>query len=276
MRCVVCANADPADGWTVCARCADRVLDDLARIAELVALAGQWLTPQATGGAGVRAVPGSRPPLSLDALDACIGNDVLPVLEEFERMTREHFGLAPYGPASAARGATVKGCVEFLRSWLGRIVEEPDYPVEVLAGEVRILRYGGELPAGHFMGLENLDPDRDVDDRSRLKCPGWHPDADGTLCHARIVYDREHPTQDLHCQRCGTTWTASALLLLALKDETQTVWAYPEEIRATTGVRPDTLRQWVKRGHVPRLGGMYDAGVVYRKHVGVVTEVAGS
>lgn len=23
MRCVVCANADPADGWTVCGRCAD-------------------------------------------------------------------------------------------------------------------------------------------------------------------------------------------------------------------------------------------------------------
>lgn len=104
MTCPVCTRRDPADGLTVCAVCLGRIDDDLARIVELVALAGDWLHPRATGTSeGSRSVPGSRPPLSVDVLDAAIGLDVLPLLESWERLVREHFGYGPYGPASLLR-----------------------------------------------------------------------------------------------------------------------------------------------------------------------------
>jgi hypothetical protein len=106
MTCIVCQRIEAADGWTVCRGCLDRVDDDLARIVELTALAAGRLIPETRPGNGGRSVPGSRPPLSVDALDDCIGHDVLPVLEDWERAIRAHYGLTPYGVASAARNGS--------------------------------------------------------------------------------------------------------------------------------------------------------------------------
>jgi hypothetical protein len=275
MTCPICARREPADGLTIDAVCLARIDDDLARIVELVAQASDWLHPR-QGTSGVRSVPGSRPPLSVEALDAAVGNDVLPVLEEFERMTREHFGLGPYGIASAARGASVKGCCDFLRAWLFRIAETADYPVEVLADEVKTLRWGGELPAGHFSGLEVLDPDHDRPDGIRVQCLGDHPDADGRTCGNRLTIEPGMLSQDVTCRRCGNVTTAGHMIYTALSDPAVTVWAYPDVIEATLGVKASTLRQWVHRGHVTKRGGRYDAGAVYRRRNTPVTEVAGS
>lgn len=262
--CVICTRREPSERHTVCAPCLGRLDDDLARLVELTALAASWLTPRATTGAGVRSVPGSRPPLSLEALDAAIGNDVLPLLESWERLTREHFGLGPYGPASLARGATVKGSVDFLRAWLLTIAEKVGYPIDDLAREVRDCRWS----------LERLDPAHETDDTARLKCPGDHPDADGRLCHAILVYDREHPSEDICCRRCGTTWTGTRLLLLTYTDATQTVWAYAAEVVDRLPITAATLRQWGKRGHIPRRNAQYDIGAVYRRLNTPALEVA--
>lgn len=52
-------------------------------------------------------MPSSRPPLDVAALDAALGLDVLPLLEDWEKLVREHFGLSRYGPASLARNQSV-------------------------------------------------------------------------------------------------------------------------------------------------------------------------
>lgn len=256
--CVICARREPSERHTVCAPCLGRLDDDLARLVELTALAQRWMYhPRTNASPGARAVPTSKPPLDLSALDAALANDALPLLESWERLTREHFGLGPYGPASLARkGATVKGCADFLRSWLLRIAEQPKYPIEELAREIREQR----------AQLTRLDPDAEVDARAKLRCPGDHPEADGRLCHAVILYDAEHPSEDITCHRCGTTWTGLRLRLVAYYDDSQTVWAYATEVFDLVDVKPATLRQWVKRGHVRRKGSMYDIGAVYRRH----------
>lgn len=102
-RCVVCANAHPADGWTVCNPCAARIDDDLRAIVTLTHAAADHLTPTAKPGAGGSGKPGSRPPLDVGALDDAMAADALPLVESWERLVREHFGYAPYGPASLLR-----------------------------------------------------------------------------------------------------------------------------------------------------------------------------
>jgi hypothetical protein len=83
-------------------------------------------------------------------------------------------------------------------------------------------------------------------------------------------------SQDVTCRRCGNVTTGGRMIYTALSDPAVTVWAYPDVIEATLGVKASTLRQWVHRGHVTKQGGRYDAGAVYRRRNTPVTEVAGS
>ena len=264
MKCVICARNEPADGWTCCRRCLDRLDDNLARIAELVAFASSWLLPRTGAGNGGRTVPGSRPPLDIASLDAAMANDVLPLLESWERMIREDASLSPYGVATAHETATVARSVGFLRSWLLWAAETADFPVDLLANEVKALRYGGELPTGDFAGLEQIDPDYERDHRSKLKCPGDHPDNDGRRCHARIYFDREHPTEDITCLRCHSVWTGTRLFLLALGDETQRIWRTPAEIVELVDVSKRTIQRWAEADLLERNGSRYDLGQVWR------------
>jgi len=105
MSCPVCTRREPDDGLTVCRPCLARIDDDLARIAELVRIAAGWLMPRTGAGGGGRSVPASRPPLDIAALDAACAHDVLPLLEAWERLTREFYGLTPYGIATSIRNA---------------------------------------------------------------------------------------------------------------------------------------------------------------------------
>ena len=255
VRCVICQRNDPEDGWTVCRGDLNRIDDDLARILELTRIAADQLVAETrTGNGGTRPVPASRPPLDLAALDAALGLDAWPVLEEWEKTIRDLNGLSPYGAATAPQGATLLGTVTFLRSWLLWAAETPSWPIDDLAREVHDqMRY-----------LERFDPMREVSDMSRLKCPGDHPDADGRRCHNIILFDREHPTQDIYCRRCATTWNGSRLLLLALTDETQTIWRQPHEIEAMIGVKKRTLQRWGEACIVARKGTHYDIGAAFR------------
>lgn len=254
-RCPICTRREPADGLTVCAPCMGRLDDDLARIVELVALAATWLHPR-SGSSGVRSVPASRPPVDLASLDAAIGNDVLPLLEDWTRLTREHFGLGPWGPASVRMGgATVKGCADFLRAWLFRIAETADFPVDDLARETRDCRWQ----------LERLDPDHDRPDGIRVACTAAHPDHDGRECGNRLVIDGTMLTQDVECRRCGNVTTGGRMILSALNDPAVTVWAYPDVIEATLGIPTRTLRQWAQVGAIARSGSRYDVGAAFRR-----------
>ena len=260
--CVICTRNPPRDGATICDHCLARLDDNLARIAELVSWASNWLQPRQGRSNGGRSVPGSRPPLDVAALDAAMACDVLPVLESWERLTRETYGLAPYGPASLSRNAamakggavtppvTVKGCVAFLRANVARIAETADYPIDDLARELRELT----------TSLEHLDPLRDnVDtDRSRLKCPAEHPDADGRNCGNWLLVDPERPREDITCRRCHTTWTSERLVLVALATPGDPIWMTAQPICAWLGVGAVTLNKWVRAGHVTRRGTLYN------------------
>jgi len=267
--CVVCQRRDHADGWTVCRGCLDRIDGDLERIVELVSWASNWLQPRAGRSNGGRSVPGSKPPLDIASLDAAMANDVLPLLESWERLCREHFQLSPYGPASLSRNAalakggpitapvTVAGCVAFLRANLARIAETPDFPVQEMSEEL--------LDARHH--LERLDPLREPGEGGkRLLCPAPHPDADGRMCHNHIYLIPGQPKDDIYCRRCGTTWTTNRLKLLCLHDETQSIMRTPEEIVQIVNVSKRTLQRWAAKGEVKheRQGNRYDLGQVWR------------
>ena len=266
-RCVICARRNPADGWTVCRICLGRIDDDLFRIDELVTWAAMWLTPSGTNGNGTRTVPGSRPPLRIDALDASMANDVLPLLESWERLVRESHQLTPYGPSTAAHGASVGRSVGFLRSWLAKLAEEADFPIEVMAKEVAALRWGGELPTGHAVGLEHLDPDTERPDGLRVPCTAPHPDNDGRDCGYRLLVTSSRMGDDLECRRCGNITTAGRLILTALNDPTVIVWAYAEVIADTLGIPERTLQRWGADGTIRRRGTQYDVGAAFRHRV---------
>jgi hypothetical protein len=261
MSCTICAG-DEAEGWNICRRDLDRIDGDLEHIAECAHDAGAASTP--TKGTGV-ACEEIKLPISADALDASLGLTLVPigtervqlleVLEQWIRLVREEASLAPYGAATEGQQVTVGTSVAFLRSWLLWAVERPDFPMDDLAAEVKLCR-NAIAKYHHDHGA--------ADDLTRLACPSAHPDGDGRLCHARIAYDRHRPRNDMHCTRCGTTWTPGSLLLHALSDDTQTIWAYPADIQALVGVPKRTLQDWAMRGLVPRDGTRYDIGVTFR------------
>jgi hypothetical protein len=254
--CPICARREPADGLTIDAVCMARIDDDLARIVELVAQASDWLHPRTTGTSeGSRSGPGSRPPLSVDVLDAAIGLDVLPLLEAWIRLTREENHLAPYGAATEGRAVTVAGSVTFLRSWLLWAAGAPSWPIEDYAAEIRDARWQ----------LERLNPDRAREGGIPVACTADHPDADGRRCgyEYRVVVGML--SQDVTCRRCGNVTTGGRMIYTALSDPAVTVWAYPDVIEATLGVKATTLRQWYSRGHIKRNGNRYDVGAAYRR-----------
>lgn len=260
IRCPICCRREPAEGRTTCDPCLGRLDDDLARIVELTRLAAAQIDPtQGNGGAGSQ--DGAPLPIATDFFDVATGRDAMLQLEPWERLTREHFGLSPYGVATGLRNRTdgtheaLTTCVAFLRSQVARIAETPDYPVDDFAREVReqVVRYSW------------VDPDRPgAEGSARLMCPSDHPEADGRLCHARITWDRDRPNDDILCPRCRTVWTGARLLLLALHDETQHMWMYPAEIEAMLGIGKRTLQRWGRDGLVERKGTQYDVGAAYR------------
>lgn len=254
--CVICAKRPHDDGRTCCTPCLDRVLSDLERIVELTDAAARW-TPRAGTGNGVRSVPASRPPLSVDILDAALGLDVLPLLESWERIIREDAGLSPYGAATEGIAVNVASAVHFLRSWLLWCATEAAWPIEELAREIREAR----------MALDRLDPDHERPDGLRVACTEPHPDADGRECGYRLVIVGAMLSQDVECRRCGHVTTGGRMILSALSDPAVTVWAYPDVIEDTLGIPTRTLRQWAQNGLIARSGSRYDVGAAYRRRV---------
>lgn len=244
-----------------CADCIGRIKGNLRYIGESCANAAEQATP--SGGAG--ASEEVKLPISADALDASlgltlvrIGNDhvrLIEVLEDWHRLIRNEAQLQPYGIATEGHTVTVATTLAFIDQYLDWIAEQAEFPTDDLAYEIRSCR--GAVAKYH--------PDHTADqDLTKLRCPAPSRDEDGTRCHSRLYYDRERPRNDMHCQRCGTTWTPAALLLNALSDQTQTIWAYPADIEALIGIPKRTLQRWAAQGIVPRDGTRYDIGITFR------------
>lgn len=150
--------------------------------------------------------------------------------------------------------AQLAGSVAFLRANLARIVEDPTFPVEDFAREIRECR----------RTLARHDDDRPDNSGIRIPCPSDHPDADGRDCGWRLVLRIGEPASVIVCPQCQEHWTSARLLIVGLSDPEVTIWAYPDVIEDTLGIPGRTLRHWASVGAVARLGSRYDVGAAYR------------
>jgi hypothetical protein len=159
--------------------------------------------------------------------------------------------------ATPTSTATLTAVIGFLTSQADWMCDAPGFPIERFSVQLRRV----------IAQLRSLDLTRTRRDGWGIPCPADLDD--GQPCTRRLTIDRHDDGRldlhtDLTCPDCGTTWTAQRLLLVALADDRVTVWGYPDAIAGALGITDRTLRRWAEAGHVPRIGGRYDAGAAFR------------
>ena len=262
LPCVLCHRTDPGE-HLACPQCLGHIAGDIDAVLEYTALSFEYIAPKSGGDIGaLSGRPGSRPPIDIGQIDAQMMNDALPLLSEWEKLIRHKFALSPLGPASLHRTtipddgpvpATLTGCAHFLRAWLPRVNEREDFPLDLMAGEIRRLANQ----------LRRFDTDRPLP-AWRVPCPADHPDHGDLPCGCRLPIDRDDLRAVIECPRCRAQWTADRLLLVALADPATTVWATLADCEAVTGVTSRTLQRWAGTGLVARRGTLYDVGSAMR------------
>ncbi len=262
-QCVVCAGRGRTrhiPAGHVCVACDSRLRDQLERIPQLAALAAAAVVPGATAGGGARSVPGSKPPIDVDALDATLGlplvlavpgdpstaEPILTLLWSWERAVREDRGLTP--PALLDEPVTLVSVCAFLLAHADWMVGEPEFDVVGLAEHV----------AASVRVLSRHDPDR-APRTFRVPCPA---PAEAGDCGASLRVDPTDLGAPVVCPRCQEQWTADRLMLVAWSAPGATVWVDPEAATYATGVSERTLRRWAEAGRIRRVHGRYDLGTI--------------
>lgn len=260
--CVICARRDRQTRLKfghVCAACADRLAADLRAIPELAAMAAAALQPGQGSTGTTHAAYGSRPPINLDAVDAALchvpGHDapLLVILEEWERMVRQERDYVPYGPASAARNATVTtdhtqaslvGVCAFLAAQVDWVISEPTFPADDFADEV----------SQCVRAVRRWDVT--AEDRGQVvPCPTVMED--GTDCGKRLGF--RGMDEVVTCRRCGATRDVPQLLMAADADN---ALVDAEALAGQFGLAAATIRKWARQGKVERQGQRYRYGDV--------------
>lgn len=263
MVCILCAKrgrTTELDAGQVCAVCATRIGDDLDAIPRLASMAS--VEPRSGRGSG-RTVPASRPPIDLDGVDPALTlvvvgsgpTTVLEVCESWERLLREHRGMAPYGPVSATRATAaardgdgryvgtlglLRACTAFLRLHVEWMTSEPTWPIEDIADELR---------ACH-RALRRFDADAEPA-ATVVLCPSERHDSGP--CGGRIIL-AEHP----RCPACGRDWDRDMLVrAAAAAPQAADVWVDVLAASAATGVPARTIQRWARLSHIRRRQGRY-------------------
>jgi hypothetical protein len=260
--CVLCAargKTTRLESGHCCVPCAGWLMTTVADITRLAADAAAFITPGSSNGSGSRPVPGSRPPCNVESLDpenttvTGYGATVLELCEAWERMIRSDRGMAPYGPASAARmtdglyagtSASLVGVVGFLGGQVSWMTTEPTFPLEDFADEmracVRVLRRW----------------DVTAQDRGQMvRCPTLHED-EGE-CGAQLYY--ASMDEQVTCPRCRVSRDAAQLLMAVDADN---AWVDGEALARRFGIDPSTIRKWARANKVQRQGQRYRYGDV--------------
>lgn len=166
-------------------------------------------------------------------------------------------GMAPYGPASAARTAaaaregqaggqaTLTGCVRFLGAQVAWMSTEPDFPIDDFADEVaqclRVLRRW----------------DVTAEDRGQMvPCPTVMED--GSECGKRLGF-HVHLDEQVTCRKCGATRDVPQLLMAANADN---ALVDAEALAGRYQINAQTIRKWARQGRVERQGQRYRLGDV--------------
>jgi hypothetical protein len=242
--CLICKAQTPR---MACARCQNRLAGHLTEIVEYAALAaGELLPGQGGDGRSNERSIGIR----IDALDFVAGNDVLPVLESWERMFRDEWGYAPWGPTSLARGinqpdqatAYLTGTVSFLRGNLEKICDHT--AVDDFASEVTTCWHQARSAAR-----------RQPRQAWRVTCPA---DTDAGECGNVLRVSGQDFGGTVSCKTCGTNWPTDRLLMVVASSQHAELWLDPEAAAEWVGVDVRTLRKWAKQGKIKRDHGRYE------------------
>jgi hypothetical protein len=212
-----------------------RIGHHLTDILEFAALASDELLPgQGGDGRGTERGLGVR----IAALDLVAGFDVLPILESWERMYREEWGYAPWGPTSLQRGqgqehqamAYLAGTVRFLREHLDKITAHP--AVDDFAREIGQCRREAQAAA-------NRQPRQ----AWSVTCPA---DTDDGECAQPLRITGEDFGGTVTCRACRTNWPIDRLLMVVATSTEADLWVDIDAACNYTGVPEATLRRWGK------------------------------
>ena len=227
-----------------CTYCEATMRRQLSEVVDYQAMAGDNLVP-GQGGDG-RATERTLG-INIAALDTSAGFDAIAVLESWERLWREDYGLTPYGPASAQREptpeATLTGIVGFLQSWLDKTCTE--HPaVDEFAAELRGVHRRSQQAAGQTRRAA-----------WRVTCP---TDTDDGECGTQLRVSGEDFGGEVTCRACSTTWPVERLLRVVASSQHSELWLDPEAASHWLGVHAATLRKWAKDGRIKRDHGRYE------------------
>lgn len=240
-KCLLCQHETQR---MTCDRCEHRMRKQLGDLIELQALASENLIP-GRGGDG-RATERTLG-INVAALDSSAAFDAIAVLESWERIWREDYGLAPYGIASSERTPTAEGTllgiVTFLQTWLHKTCNE--HPaVDDFAHELRGIHRAMQQAAGQTRRTA-----------WRVTCP---TDVDEGECGQVLRVSGKDFGGQVTCRSCRTTWPVERLLRVVASSRHAELWLDPEAASEWLGVRAGTLRRWAKEGRITREHGRYE------------------
>ena len=250
--CAICTTGLPVP--VICNNCNTKVRRDLDTVGRLRAQLDP--TPGRAGRTGrVSGKPGSKPPANLTIIAMA---DI-----------RSHFRITDDGEADPDNVTNVDADLLTEARW---VIEERrlNPPMRDVFDSLRILNihfdWITEHPridefaavlSGCAHGLRSVL--RDWPEASVGRCTAAHPERDACGGPLRLAYDddpmdADTPPTPTHvvCGWCGDAWQLRADVLLAmLRVVRPKAFPVPRAWAAqVTGVNPDTLRQWIRRGHV--------------------------
>lgn len=240
MKCPLCNK--PAKDQTLCQRCSVRLRERISEIPGLRTEAGKYIQA-AQGGHGTNSgEPTSG--INFAALDYSNGNDILPVMWEWEKLIREERQLTP--PALVQPQADeVQATCNFHLAHLDWMLEQ-DFVDE----------YAREIATIHAKGIHaarrNIEPVR------RIACPSPHPHDEERYCNAMLAIDDADLLTPVTCRRCGTQWTPARLVAVAMSDPDRDVWLDAESLGRWVGISDRQVRRVCKAGKVSKRGQLYN------------------
>lgn len=260
--CAFCAKETRYRVGRVCAPCFSRLRVWLLSLPQLAAEAGNRLEVTAVGRSSGRSVPGSRPPLNLDAIDPALALielapgdrssavPILEALESWERLVRAENELAPYGIATAlnrdplSSTATLANVCRFLSVWLEWMAETDevdvvDFHIHIKSARRVLLRWSWE---------------HEDETRWRVTCP--HVRGSGQECGS-VLHFVGLEDDEVRCRGCGSRWSPARLLAVATSADAESVWVDAEAAAVAVGVDASTVRRWARAGRVRRQGQRY-------------------
>jgi len=255
MNCAICDHTI-TDTLMICARCHNRICDNLTTIQTLTIDAARW--ERRRGSSRLVAVASSNPPTSVSLIDAASGQLCIS-LERFEQLGRKQLNQIQYGPATLARAKTTSTLealthvIAWLMVHLPRLEGLDAYPIDELHDETQTLANQ----------LRNLDPENDDVVATIIKCPADHPRYDGN-CDTRLRINPEQLNKTIDCPTCHTAWTLDRLINVALSVPNIEVWADAAWLTKWFGVTQRILDLWVREKRITKRGELYSIPDAFR------------